>query len=62
MDDDFHYIQYPDSFLEDFICSEDKSLDVLASLDTTKTNGPENEGKFCNILFNISLDKVPQVW
>lgn len=41
-DEDFLDIQCPDSFPEDFLCSEDQIFDMLASLDTTKSNGPDN--------------------
>ena len=75
-DDDFHNIQCQDVFPEDFLCSEDKILDMLASLDTTKSNGPDSiSAKMLKAtapsiapsvtsLFNLSLrlGRVPQEW
>ena len=66
----------PDSFPEDLLCSEDQILDMLASLDTTKSNGPDNISArmlkstaasiapSVAVLFNLSLQlaRIPKEW
>jgi hypothetical protein len=75
-DEDFLNIQCPDSFPEDFLCSEDQILDMLASLDVTKSSGPGNisarmlKATAVSLapsiiaLFNLSLQlgRIPQAW
>ncbi|MCG8621885.1 MAG: hypothetical protein MJE68_07805, partial [Proteobacteria bacterium] len=75
-DEDFFDIECSDSFPEDFLCSEDHILDMLASLDVTKSNGPDNisarmlKATATSLappvaaLFNLSLQlgKIPQAW
>ena len=74
-DEDFLDIECSDSFSEDSLCSEDQILDMLASLDVTKSNGPDNiSARMLKVtatslvpplaaLFNLSLQlvgKIPQ--
>ena len=75
-EEDFRNIHCPDSFPEDLLCSEDQILDMLASLDTTKSNGPDNisarmlKSTAASIapsvaaLFNLSLQlgRIPKEW
>ena len=75
-DEDFLNIECSDSFPEDFLCSEDQILDMLASLDVTKSNGPDNISArmlkatatslapSVAALFNLSLQlgRIPQAW
>ena len=75
-DEDFLNIQCPESFPEDFLCKEDQISDMLATLDVTKSNGPDNisarmlKATAASItpsvtaLFNLSLrtGRIPQQW
>ena len=40
--EDFLNIECSDTFPEDFLCSDNQILDMLASLDITKSNDPDN--------------------
>ena len=73
---DFHTTTLPDTFPSELLCSEDEVLDLLASLDTSKSSGPDeisarmlkltafSIAPAVTALFNLSLrlGRVPTCW